>query len=284
MMLLSCNSGPDNHTVSFSLNGGQFPEGYETTITVPDGNTLEDIPEPEKESTYSYRYTFAGWYTDEALTTEYDMSLPVTGSMTLYAKWNRYAISHTKRYTVSFQSNGGTEVASQSVVSGNMAEKPEEPEKEGYSFDGWYSDENTSVLYDFDAPVTSSITLYAKWAKAWTVTFSIDDLNKYEVFKGIAIEKDTLYVKDGNKITFPEITIGEDPLSNIKFKDTSTGLGFDSDSSISKDLSLAAFIDDYVIAGNTYYVSSAEGLMAWAMAVNTTGIDYNCVQLEDISL
>ena len=116
------------------------------------------------------------------------------------------------------------------------------------------------------------------------MTFSIDDLNKYEVFKGIAIEKDTLYVKDGNKITFPEITIGEDPLSNIKFKDTSTGLGFDSDSSISKDLSLAAFIDDYVIAGNTYYVSSAEGLMAWAMAVNTTGIDYNCVQLEDISL
>ena len=202
--------------------------------------------------------------------------------MTLYAKWNRYAISHTKRYTVSFQSNGGTEIVSQSVVNGSMAEEPVDPEKAGYLFDGWCSDEDTSVPYDFDTPVTSSITLYAKWAKVWTVTFSLDGL--HEEVKDIAnLEIDKIYVKNGSKITFPEISIGNDPLTNIKFKDPNTGIEFNSNSPISNDLILTAFIDDYAIAGNTYYVTSPEGLMAWAMAESTTGIGYNCVLLEDIA-
>ena len=138
--------------MTFNLDGGYFPEGYETTITITDGSTLYGIPNPKKDSTYSYRYIFAGWYTDESFTDEYDTALPVTSDLTLYAKWNRYSISHTKIYTVSFQSNEGTAVASQNVVSGSMAEKPEDPEKEGYFFDGWYSDEETSVPYDFDTP------------------------------------------------------------------------------------------------------------------------------------
>ena len=283
MILLSCNSGPDSHTVTFNLDGGYFPEGYETTITIMEGSTLEGIPDPNKDSTYSYRYTFAGWYTDESFTDEYkyDTTLPVTSDLTLYAKWNRYSISHTKIYTVSFQSNGGTEISSQSVVNGTKAEKPEAPEKEGYFFDGWYSDEETSVSYDFDTPVTSSITLYAKWAKAWTVTFSLGlptDINDKAT-----IETEKIYVKDGGTITFPEITIGDDLLSNIKFKDTDTGNEFDSNSPISKDLDLMAFIDDYAIANNTYYVTSPEGLNAWAEAVkNNTNLD--CTLCDDIDL
>ena len=284
MILLSCNSGPDSHTVTFSLDGGYFPEGYETTITITEGSTLEGIPDPKKDSTYNYRYTFAGWYTDESFTDEYeyDTTLPVTSDLTLYAKWNRYSIGHTKIYTVSFQSNGGTEVASQSVVNGSMAEEPAEPKLEGYFFDGWYSDANTSIPYYFDTPVTSSITLYAKWAKAWTVTFSLDGL--HEEVKDIAnLETDKIYVKDGSTITFPKITIGGNPLSNIKFKDTSTGNEINSDSLISNDIALTAFIDDYAIAGNTYYVTSPEGLNAWATAV-TTVTSYDCELLGNIRL
>ena len=87
LILLSCNSGPDSHTVTFSLDGGYFPEGYETTITIMDGSTLNGIPNPKKDSTYSYRYTFEGWYTDEACTEAYDFAAPVTADLTLYAKW-----------------------------------------------------------------------------------------------------------------------------------------------------------------------------------------------------
>ena len=283
MILLSCNSGPDSHTVTFSLDGGYFPEGYETTITITEGSTLEGIPDPKKDSTYNYRYTFAGWYTDESFTDEYeyDTTLPVTSDLTLYAKWNRYSISHTKIYTVSFQSNGGTEVASQSVVNGSMAEEPAEPKLEGYFFDGWYSDANTSIPYYFNTPVTSSITLYAKWAKAWTVTFSLGlptDINDKAT-----IETENIYVKDGGTITFPKITIGDAPLSNIKFKDSNTGIEFNSNSPISTDLALTAFIDDYAIADDTYYVTTENGLNAWAEAVkNNTNLD--CTLCDDIDL
>ena len=282
MILLSCNSGPDSHTVTFSLDGGYFPEGYETTITITDGSTLNGIPNPKKDSTYSYRYIFAGWYTDESFTDEYDTALPVTSDLTLYAKWNRYSISHTKMYTVSFQSNEGTEVASQNVVSGSMAEKPEDPEKEGYFFDGWYSDANTSIPYYFDTPVTSSITLYAKWAKAWTVTFSLGlptDINDKAT-----IETENIYVKDGGTTTFPKITIGDAPLSNIKFKDSNTGIEFNSNSPISTDLALTAFIDDYAIADDTYYVTTENGLNVWAEAVkNNTNLDCTLCDYIDLN-
>ncbi len=281
LMLLSCNSGPESHTVTFSLDGGYFPEGYETTITVTDGNTLDGIPEPKKDSTYSYRYTFEGWYTDESFTDEYeyDTALPVTGDLTLYAKWNRYAISHTKRYTISFQTGGGTAVASQSVASGSLAVVPDEPEMEGYIFDGWYSDANTLMLYDFEAPVTSSITLYAKWAEACDVTFSNqmpDDI------KHLVTIPDKVYVKKSDTMAFPAITIEGNTLSNIKLS-YENGAEFDPNAPISEDLTLKVTIDSYAIAGDTYYVLTEAGLNEWATAT-ARGISYDCVLLEDITL
>ena len=39
------------------------------------------------------------------------------------------------------------------------------PEREGYSFDGWYADENYTVKYDFTQKVKDNITIYAKWTK-----------------------------------------------------------------------------------------------------------------------
>ena len=66
-------------------------------------------------------------------------------------------------YTVSFDSKGGSTVASQSVVDGQAAVKPADPTRSGYAFAGWYSDESGTVSYDFTHAVTADITLYAKW-------------------------------------------------------------------------------------------------------------------------
>ena len=69
-------------------------------------------------------------------------------------------------YRVDFESNGGSPVASQNVVSGQKAERPEDPIKEGYSFEGWYQDEALDNPWDFDADtVTENLTLYAKWSE-----------------------------------------------------------------------------------------------------------------------
>ena len=66
-------------------------------------------------------------------------------------------------YTVTFDSNGGSAVASQTVAAGQTATEPEAPTRSGYRFVAWYSNSTLTELYSFETPVTANITLYAKW-------------------------------------------------------------------------------------------------------------------------
>ena len=70
-----------------------------------------------------------------------------------------------KEYTVTFNTNGGNTVESQSIKEGQCVVRPENPEKEGAAFAGWYSDAELTMTYDFASPVTDNITLYAKWTE-----------------------------------------------------------------------------------------------------------------------
>lgn len=74
---------------------------------------------------------------------------------------------------VAFNSNGGSDVVSQSLEYGRMAAEPANPTRNSYSFLGWYTDEACTTEFDFNTPVTSDITLYAKWKlNEFTVTFN----------------------------------------------------------------------------------------------------------------
>lgn len=65
---------------------------------------------------------------------------------------------------VKFESNGGSDVPSQIIEVGELATEPEAPTKEGYVFEGWFTDDETFlVAYVFATPVADDITLYAKW-------------------------------------------------------------------------------------------------------------------------
>ena len=68
-------------------------------------------------------------------------------------------------YTVSFITNGGGSIDSQTIVSGQTATKPTDPTLENNGFYIWYSDEELTSEYDFTTPVTGSFTLYAKWVE-----------------------------------------------------------------------------------------------------------------------
>ena len=71
-------------------------------------------------------------------------------------------------YTVTFQSEGGSEVASQ-IRANAPAARPADPTKEGYTFIGWYNGESE---WDFETPVTADLTLTAKWqVNQYTITF-----------------------------------------------------------------------------------------------------------------
>ena len=71
----------------------------------------------------------------------------------------------TSRYTVSFETNGGSKVANQTVTRNSVMKEPTAPTKENFDFDGWYSDKELKTKYDFSAKVTKSFTLYAKWTE-----------------------------------------------------------------------------------------------------------------------
>ena len=71
----------------------------------------------------------------------------------------------TTCYTVKFDTNGGSTITSKTVTRNSAVTEPTAPTKEGYTFNGWYTNEELTTAYDFDSKVTKNITLYAKWEK-----------------------------------------------------------------------------------------------------------------------
>ena len=70
-------------------------------------------------------------------------------------------------YTVTFDSNGGSQVAAQQVsVTTGIVTEPQAPTKRGYDFAGWYSDRNLTTAWNFASALTGDMTLYAKWTLA----------------------------------------------------------------------------------------------------------------------
>ena len=64
---------------------------------------------------------------------------------------------------VTFDTDEGSEVPSQIVVSGGTAVRPVNPTKDGYTFAGWYADDAFTTDFDWYAPITTDTTVYAKW-------------------------------------------------------------------------------------------------------------------------
>ena len=154
--------GDENYTVSFVDGDNEL-----STLDVKDNSLVKQPADPVKDG-----YIFAGWYADSALTKTFDFkNTKITENTTIYAKF----VSKDDKFTVSFNTDGGSSVASQTVNAGEKVTKPADPTKANNVFAGWYCDANLTEAYDFNAPVLSDLTLYAKWTAAsgtYTVTFN----------------------------------------------------------------------------------------------------------------
>ncbi len=78
-------------------------------------------------------------------------------------------VTHGTTRTVTFESNGGSDVEPAYAAPGETIAKPADPTKSGYQFDGWYTDHEFKHAFDFNTPISASITLYAKWTEESTV-------------------------------------------------------------------------------------------------------------------
>ena len=77
-----------------------------------------------------------------------------------------FTVRKLNMLSVSFDSNGGSAVESIKTLEGQQIVAPIEPEKEGYIFDGWYSDSTLTTPFDFNSTnIDNNIKLYAKWVE-----------------------------------------------------------------------------------------------------------------------
>ena len=69
-------------------------------------------------------------------------------------------------FTITFDSKGGSDVAPQNQMYGELLEVPEPPTREGYNFTGWYTDSACYELWDTQSKtIETDMTLYAGWEK-----------------------------------------------------------------------------------------------------------------------
>ncbi|MFF3021304.1 InlB B-repeat-containing protein [Gottfriedia sp. NPDC057948] len=140
----------NSYTVKYESNGGSTVPAQTT-----DYNSILNLPTPTKTG-----YTFAGWYKDATLNTPVGNTLTLTSNITLYAKWNINA------YTVTFNTSGGSTVASKTAIYNATISQPAAPTKKGFVFIGWYKDGGGKVAWNFATDrVTADTMIYAKWEK-----------------------------------------------------------------------------------------------------------------------
>ena len=148
---------PAVYTVSFNSQGGSNVPDIQNVV---DGTMISAPAAPTKQD-----YDFAGWYREAGCVNEWIFNTDIiTCDTTLYAKWDA-VIAPPAVYTVSFDSQGGSNVPDiQNVVDGTMISAPAAPTKPDYDFAGWYREAGCINEWIFASDVvTSNLTLYAKW-------------------------------------------------------------------------------------------------------------------------
>ncbi len=160
----SNNDVLENHLICAMLEATFTADGttFAQPQTINRGEKFTKPTEPSKEN-----HTFAGWYNGDE---KFDFDADTTNApnvLELVAKWD------INQYTVQFVSDHGS-FADQTIEHGKPidTDKLTIPEVEGYTFGGWYADEDRTIEFDFTQPITSNTTVYAKWtAKDYEVSF-----------------------------------------------------------------------------------------------------------------
>ena len=197
------DSSNTHKTVTFNPNGGS---GGDIKLFTLSGITVSMPKEPTRTG-----YTFAGWYLNSSGTgSAWDFNNNIVeNNITLYAKWS------LNKYTLKFDATGGIcQTISKTVTYNSLIGNLPIPEKQGYTFIGWYPgvDGSGSMYTESTKMPARNMTLYAKWEKgiaapsnlkaekitatsikvSWS---SVSGATKYEVYR--STKYDTGYVKVG---------------------------------------------------------------------------------------
>lgn len=181
----SYNGVLENNLICAKLEATFDPDNGKSisTQTIDRGGKFTKPAAPSKEN-----HTFAGWYNGDE---KFDFDADTTNArnvLNLVAKWD------INKYTVQFVSDYGS-FADQTIEYGKLIETDELtiPKVDGYTFGGWYADENRTIEFNFNTPITGNTKVYAKWEKNAPVLPDTYELNVSGAF---------VYV-DGVDVTAP---------------------------------------------------------------------------------
>ena len=149
---------PEKHTITFRADGavvGTVQTAGNEEITLPAA--------PGKEG-----HTFAGWYFDEGvwerrLKEDTYLHTALTEDADVYAKYDRLPDPEPEKFTVTFDTRGGSDIAPAELSSVADAGSLPVPVRAGFTFTGWFLDENCETPVPYPYTVESDVTFYAGW-------------------------------------------------------------------------------------------------------------------------
>lgn len=189
----------NSYTIKFNANE---PTGYTSEGTMANIDMLYDTPKTLPLNMYTINgYTFDSWNTKQDGTGEKINNgaevnnLASSGEITLYAKWN------INKYQVSFNTDGGSSIVSQTIEHNKTATRPStDPTKNGYTFDDWYTTSEYTTKFDFTKPITSTTTIYAKFIEeSFQTVFTHEGACTFNGVNGVISGDDCEYANGVSK-------------------------------------------------------------------------------------
>lgn len=221
-------------------------------------------------------YTFDKWCTDQGLTLAYDFSKAVTSDMTLYANWLVDAVYYD--FTFHYNNIGSDpEYVTNKVKEGDVSVRiGEDPEREGYEFDGWFTAAEGGEEFAFGQPVTADTTVYAHWTRVQPMeekdyVFEAEDLNLKGVkgpgASGQASGKSMIINKTGRGAS------GDRFVSYLYASGVTLTfeLVSDMDTSASFAMSLSAEMRDFTMNPDNYRI-----------VINGEDVDYSSISFKNV--
>ena len=149
----------NQYSISFDSDGGSavdtITQDYNTSVTKP--------IDPTKAG-----YNFLGWF-EEGQENAYVFNKIEPRNVSLKARWGEKT-----KYSITFDSDGGSIVATIIQSEGTVVSAPENPTKEGHTFNGWF-EEGQENAYVFEVIETRNVSLKAKWiVNQYSISFDTD--------------------------------------------------------------------------------------------------------------
>lgn len=162
LMIIGFGGCVNPETRSITIDFNTYGIANYNSLVYIEGSSIQ-IPEPDDVDGYS----FGGWFFDDAYEIPFSISklneYLSNQNITIYAKWI---------YTISFVSESGSDLQPISVVYPNRIQEPNIPTRLGFSFDGWFVDENYQIPFDFMNYEVKSTLIYVKWLiQSYMITF-----------------------------------------------------------------------------------------------------------------